>query len=146
MRKEEIFTNLEREVDEAEGLLVQELLAEREKGRPLAYIAKSKEFFSENFYVDERVLIPRPETEIIVEEALALLETRQEMNSLLDMGTGSGAIGLILAKKTQKHVVCADISLEALPRCKTKRGKPWGFEADSLYMFGSLRWYQRIEV
>lgn len=125
MRKEEIFTNLEREVDEAEGLLVQELLAEREKGRPLAYIAKSKEFFSENFYVDERVLIPRPETEIIVEEALALLETRQEMNSLLDMGTGSGAIGLILAKKTQKHVVCADISLEAL-RVAKQNGESLG--------------------
>jgi release factor glutamine methyltransferase len=125
MQKEEIFTNLEREVDEAEGLLVQELLAERRKGKPLAYIAKSKEFFSENFYVDERVLIPRPETEIIVEEALALLETGQEMNSLLDMGTGSGAIGIILAKKTQKHVVCADISLEAL-RVAKQNGESLG--------------------
>jgi release factor glutamine methyltransferase len=125
MQKEEIFTNLEREVDEAEGLLVQELLAERGKGKPLAYIAKSKEFFSENFYVDERVLIPRPETEIIVEEALALFETGQEMNSLLDMGTGSGAIGLILAKKTQKHVVCADISLEAL-RVAKQNGESLG--------------------
>lgn len=114
MRKEEIFTNLEREIDEARGLLVQQLLEERGKGKPLAYIAKSKEFFSENFYVDERVLVPRPETEILVEEALTLLTGRQELNGLLDMGTGSGAVGLVLAKKTQKQVVCADISLEAL--------------------------------
>jgi release factor glutamine methyltransferase len=122
MRKEEVFTNLEREVDEAEGLLVQELLAARGKGKPFAYIAKRKEFFSENFYVDERVLIPRPETEILVEEAMALLATRQEMNSILDMGTGSGAVGLVLAKKTQKHVVCADISLEALRVARQNRG------------------------
>jgi release factor glutamine methyltransferase len=114
MGKEEIFTNLEREVDEARGLLVQQLLAEREKGKPLAYIAKSKEFFSENFYVDERVLVPRPETETLVEEALMLLARRQELTGLLDMGTGSGAVGLVLAKKTQKQIVCADISLEAL--------------------------------
>lgn len=114
IRKEEVFTGLDREIDETAFLHIRELFREREKGRPFAYMAKKKEFFSEIFYVDERVLIPRPETEILVEEALGLLATRPEMNSILDMGTGSGAIGLILAKKLQQQIVCADISLEAL--------------------------------
>jgi len=112
--KEEVFTNPEHEVGESDCLRINDLLAERVRGRPFAYIAKRKEFFSENFYVDERVLIPRPETETLVEEALGLIAKRPEINSILDMGTGSGAIGLILAKTTQKHVVCVDISLDSL--------------------------------
>jgi release factor glutamine methyltransferase len=114
MRKEEVFTNLEREIEEKSHLRIKHLLEERERGRPFAYMARGKEFFSETFYVDERVLIPRPETEILVEEALGLLAQKPEMNSILDMGTGSGAIGLVLAIKTQKHIVCSDISLDAL--------------------------------
>jgi release factor glutamine methyltransferase len=114
MRKEEVFINLDRDIDEEACLRTKSLFADREKGKPFAYIAKSKEFFSESFYVDKGVLIPRPETEILVEEALELIANNPEMSCLLDMGTGSGAIGLTLAKKTQKYVVCADISLEAL--------------------------------
>ena len=119
--KEEVFMGLEREVGESDRLRINGLFAERERGRPFAYIAKRKEFFSENFYVDERVLIPRPETETLVEEALELLAKKPEINSILDMGTGSGAIGLILAKTTQKHVVCADISLDALQVAQQNR-------------------------
>jgi release factor glutamine methyltransferase len=112
--KEGVFMGLDREVDEATHLRIKSLLAERERGMPFAYIARNKEFYSENFYVDQGVLIPRPETEILVEEALGLLARNPEMNSILDMGTGSGAIGLILAKTTGKRVVCADISPGAL--------------------------------
>lgn len=114
MRKEDIFTNLEREVSEVAVERIQGCFAERKKGRPFAYIARCKEFYSEKFYVDERVLIPRPETELLVEEALEILKIKPEIKSVLDMGTGSGAIGIVLAKETDKNIVCADISMDAL--------------------------------
>jgi release factor glutamine methyltransferase len=114
MRKEEIFTRLDQELDAGACLCIERLIAERAKGRPYAYLVNKKEFYSEEFHVDEGVLIPRPETETLVEEALAILGERPEMETLLDVGTGSGAIGLILAKKARRRVVCADISMEAL--------------------------------
>lgn len=114
MRKEEVFTNFESEVDECARQRINDLLEDRKRGKPFAYITGHREFFSEKLYVDERVLIPRPETEILVEEALRILSKEPGINSILDVGTGSGAIGLVLAKNTQKHIVCTDISLSAL--------------------------------
>jgi release factor glutamine methyltransferase len=137
MRKEEVLTNFEREVDEVAYHRTKRLLAERERGRPFAYITKGKEFFSENFHVDERVLIPRPETETLVEEALGLLVRKPEMNGILDVGTGSGAIGLVLAKKTQKHVVCTDISLGAL-RVARQNGEGLGVTKLAHFMCSDL--------
>lgn len=124
-KKESVMLNLDRDVDEKTYLNIERFLAEREKGMPFAYIVKNKEFFSEEFFVNEKVLIPRPETELLVEEALTLIKRNKTINNLLDMGTGSGVIGLILAKKTQKHVVCADISLEAL-RVAKRNGEKLG--------------------
>ncbi|HOH25544.1 MAG TPA: peptide chain release factor N(5)-glutamine methyltransferase [Syntrophorhabdus sp.] len=114
MSKEGILVNLDQDVDEKTCLHINDLLSKRERGMPLAYITKSKEFFSEKFYVDAGVLIPRPETELLVEEALKLITENKRINNLLDIGTGAGTIGLILAKKTQKHVVCTDISFDAI--------------------------------
>lgn len=114
IRKEEVFTNFEREVDEVAHQRINDLVADRKRGKPFAYIAGYREFYSEKLSVDERVLIPRPETETLVEEALELLSKEPEINTILDVGTGSGSIGLILAKNTQKYVVCTDISLSAL--------------------------------
>lgn len=121
MRKEEVFANFESEVDECARQKINELLEDRKRGKPFAYITGYREFFSEKLYVDERVLIPRPETEILVEEALRLFSKEPEINSILDVGTGSGAIGLILAKNTQKHIICTDISLSAL--CVAQRNR-----------------------
>lgn len=114
IRKEDVFAYPEREVEEESCLLAESLLAERQKGKPFAYIAGNKEFFSENFSVDERVLIPRPDTEVLVEEALRILFRNPSMSAVLDMGTGSGAIGLVVAKQSRNKVLCSDISLDAL--------------------------------
>jgi len=118
MSKEELFINAEKEIGESEVRNIEELLKARQKGTPLAYICKEKEFFSESFFVDERVLIPRPETETLVEEALNLINLKKGRLLLLDIGTGPGTIGLTIAKKTGHHVVCADISPEALSVAK----------------------------
>ncbi len=125
MRKEAVLVSLDKDVDGKTCFTIENLLAEREKGMPFAYIVKNKEFFSENFYVDKGVLIPRPETEILVEEAIRLIAKNKKIHNLLDMGTGPGTIGLTLAKKTQKRVVCVDISLEAL-RVAKRNGENLG--------------------
>ncbi|OPY75517.1 MAG: Release factor glutamine methyltransferase [Syntrophorhabdus sp. PtaU1.Bin050] len=114
VRQEEVLMNLDRSLDEETTHQVLALLKERSQGKPLAYITRRKEFFSESFFVDERVLIPRPDTETLVEAATDILNSKPNMEYVLDMGTGSGAIGLIIAKKTGKRVVCVDISPEAL--------------------------------
>jgi release factor glutamine methyltransferase len=114
MRNEEVLANQHQELDGASAAKITGLLEERAQGKPLAYITNKKEFFSEEIYVDERVLIPRPETELLVEEGLKILEEHREARRIIDMGTGSGAIGAIIAKKALKEVLCIDISVEAL--------------------------------
>lgn len=118
LSKEKILINLDREVETEEALQIDELIKERKTGKPLAYIMKSKEFFSETFHVDQRVLVPRPETEILVEEALKIIENKPGRVRVMDMGTGSGAIGIILAKKTLCEMLCVDISPDALSVAK----------------------------
>jgi release factor glutamine methyltransferase len=103
----------ERSLDADEAGRIRRLIADRRQGRPLAYLTSRREFFSETFYVDERVLIPRPETELLVEEAMKIMRVKGPLR-VLDMGTGSGIIGILLAKGGARSVVCVDISPDAL--------------------------------
>jgi release factor glutamine methyltransferase len=91
------------------------LLKIRETGKPIAYILKNKEFFSHDFYVDERVLIPRPDTELLVETALYLFKQELPDNKILDLCTGSGCVGIsIQAEIPEAEISLSDISREAL--------------------------------
>ncbi len=112
--KEHLFMEPERRLTKEQQTLAEELITERQRGKPLAYITNRREFFSEEFYVDERVLIPRPETELLVEEALGLVRGRETPVHALDMGTGSGIIGIMLARGGAAHVVCVDVSPGAI--------------------------------
>ena len=112
--KEQILANMDREIENTNLSRIEQLLGERRNGKPLAYITEKKEFYSQNFFVDKNVLVPRPETEILVEEALNILDKRKNTTDILDMGTGSGAIGLTIARRTLKRVVCVDVSKMAL--------------------------------
>jgi release factor glutamine methyltransferase len=109
---ERVLTGLEEEVSEEAGVRIRTCIEERKTGKPLAYITGVKEFFSEPFLVDGRVLVPRPETELLVEEALRLMGASAEPR-VLDVGTGSGAIGIMLARHGAR-VVCTDLSFGAL--------------------------------
>jgi len=124
--RERIYMEPEREVTEDALERIDQHLSERKQGKPLSYITRAKEFFSEEFFVDERVLIPRPETELLVEEALRIMAQRPGHKSslrILDMGTGSGIIGITLAKCGAATATCVDISLDALlvARCNAAR-------------------------
>ncbi len=94
----------------------QEYVAQLAEGRPLAYIMNEREFYGLPFYVDERVLIPRPETEWLVTQVVELSRQMDQANlSLVDVGTGSGAIGLSIARTLARaEVTLVDISEEAL--------------------------------
>jgi len=112
--KEQVMANMSREIENASLWQIEKLLGERRNGKPLAYITEKKEFYSQDFFVDKNVLVPRPETEVLVEEALNILAKRKDITNILDMGTGSGAIGLTISQRALKHVVCVDISEKAL--------------------------------
>ena len=98
-------------------------LTKRLSGYPVSYIRKKKEFFGLPFYVDERVLVPRPDTETLVEKVLqhidqAGAETVSPLR-VLDLGTGSGCIAITLKHlRPQLQVLAADISRSALNVCK----------------------------
>ncbi|HEX7501887.1 MAG TPA: peptide chain release factor N(5)-glutamine methyltransferase [Acidobacteriota bacterium] len=81
-------------------------------GEPLAYILKEKEFYGEKFLVTPAVLVPRPETELLVEKALALLAQRPAR--VLDIGAGSGNIAIVLALRSRATVTAVEKSRPAL--------------------------------
>ena len=94
------------------------LITRRKLGEPIAYILKKKEFWRNIFYVDKNVLIPRPDTEILIEEAIKLLNKKQT-KFVLDIGTGSGCIIISLAKERTNIVGTGiDISKSAIKVAK----------------------------
>lgn len=94
-------------------------LHERLKGKPTQYIVGKQEFYGRDFRVTRDVLIPRPETEHLVEAAIAHI---QPGSLVLDVGTGSGAIAITLALETQARVIGSDISRAAL-KVATENGR-----------------------
>lgn len=95
-------------------------LNERLQGKPTQYITHRQEFFGRSFYVNGDVLIPRPETEHVVEAALTWLKQHQHVR-ILDVGTGSGAIAVTLALETGRLILASDISLPALAVAERNR-------------------------
>jgi len=98
------------------------LLKRREQGEPIAYIVGSKEFWSFNLNVSKDTLIPRPETEMLVEQVIKIGQ-QQKLNSILELGTGTGAIAIAISSELQKlehqpKIVATDISLQALDIAK----------------------------
>ena len=88
-------------------------LNDRLHGKPTQYITHQQEFFGRSFYVNESVLIPRPETEHLVEAALRHLQQYPGLRTV-DIGTGSGAVAITVALETGQAVLACDISFPAL--------------------------------
>jgi release factor glutamine methyltransferase len=99
-------------------------LTELTEGIPLPYVVGHWEFFGLDFEVTPDVLIPRPETELLVEKALAWLEGRPDARSAVDVGTGSGCIAISLASRIRHlHLSATDISQRALEVAKRNAEK-----------------------
>ena len=112
--REYLFLNPNRIIDKDNVEKFQFLIERRKKKEPIAYILNKKDFWKSTFYVDKNVLIPRPDTEILIQEALYLLPKDRRI-SVLDIGTGSGCIILSLLQEN-KHITGfgIDISKKAL--------------------------------
>jgi len=110
----ELYTQHDRPLMEGERTAVRELVARRGRREPLAYVLGDWDFRRLTLKTDARALVPRPETELVVERCLALLE-EVEAPRVVDVGTGTGAIALAIAQERPGSVVTAtDISTDAL--------------------------------
>ncbi len=114
MPRSYVFAHADEELDEQAVQRFNATLARRIAGEPMAYISGEKEFWSMQLMVSPATLVPRPDTEILVEQAIARVSRRAAM-SVLDLGTGSGAIALAIARERPLSFVTAtDISADAL--------------------------------
>jgi release factor glutamine methyltransferase len=117
LNKEGLYLRLRDGLREEEGETIGDLVRRRANGEPLQYILGHQEFWSIDLKVDPRVLIPRPETEHLVEEALSILTniSSKKIPSVLELGTGSGAIAISLAREVgNMFLVATDLSGDAL--------------------------------
>lgn len=117
MTRPEINLNKDRSLSSKEYKFYQKIVKNLNKGKPIQYILKKANFYGLDFYVDKNVLIPRPETEYLVEKTNMLINKRinKEEINILDIGTGSGIIAITLKKLNSKRDITAtDISKKAL--------------------------------
>ncbi len=123
LKRIQLYTGFDRPLSEEELAHFKELLKRRLSSEPLQYITGSSEFMGLPFIVDRRVLIPRPETELLVEQCVKSLKQQfpnEENISILDLGTGSGCIAVSLAKMIpNSHVTAVDLSDDALAVART---------------------------
>lgn len=161
MNREYLLSHGEEIVEEADEKLFLSYVRRILNGEPLAYIIHKKEFFGLDFYVDERVLVPRPETEAIVEEILNYLNNDFERSGgfrMLDIGTGSGNIPVAVTHATVDSggridsIDAIDKSEEALEVAKINVSqynlddKISLFQSDLLENIGSMESYDVISA
>jgi release factor glutamine methyltransferase len=140
LSREGLYMNLQDQLKEGEKEVLERLIQRRILGEPLQYILEQQEFWSMGLKVDTRVLIPRPETELLVEQSLLILsETRFKRTPfILEIGTGSGAIAIALAKeKENTFLVATDLSRDALLLAK-ENARSAGLEHQIEFVNGDL--------
>lgn len=129
--KEDIYFDPERVISDKDYFKYERLIARRKDSEPIAYITGEKEFFALPIYVTPDVLVPRPETEELVERALNFIkEYNGKSLTILEIGTGSGAISIALAKSLESwqekydfksgkiKIIASDCSKKALSQAK----------------------------
>ena len=114
IKREKLLVNLDKKISNLELYKYYQLLNRRKRKEPIAYILGYKEFWKNKFFVNKNVLIPRPDTECIIEETLKLIPKNTSKN-ILDIGTGSGCIIISLLLERKKcYGTGIDISKEAI--------------------------------
>ena len=144
--REEILINLEKKICQKHFLKYKQLIQRRSQCEPIAYIVKEKEFWSKNFLVSSDTLIPRPETELIVEKLTKIFEEKKI--SILDIGTGTGCILIsLLSELKNSKGVGIDISNKALMIAK-KNSEKYGLQSKIKFLNNSLdsKFYQKFDL
>ena len=118
VQRSRLYSHPESELTAEQSAKFKHLISERKKSVPVAYLTGTKEFYGLDFTVNPDVLIPRPETELIIEEALKFATGKNNI-SILDLCTGSGCIAITLAHELKKKnisakIIASDISEKAL--------------------------------
>ncbi len=140
LSREGLYRRFADPVKERETEVLEGLTQRRISGEPLQYILEHQEFWSIDFKVDPRVLIPRPETELLIEQSLPIFSERslKRNPSVLEIGTGSGAIAIALAKEVKNiFLIATDISREALVLAK-ENAKSAGVQDRIQFLNGDL--------
>ncbi len=116
--RENLLLNLDKKISKSQFIKFNSLIERRKKKEPIAYILGYKDFWKSRFIINNSVLIPRPETELLIEETLKLLPKYKQVK-ILDIGTGSGCILISILKEFNKSKgVGIDISKEAIKNAK----------------------------
>ena len=120
--REKILINLDQKINQKDILIFRDYLLRRSKNEPIAYILEEKEFWSKKFKINKHTLIPRPETELLVEELLNIFKGKKI--SILDIGTGSGCILISLLCDLKKSIgIGIDTSKNAILMAKKNANK-----------------------
>jgi len=144
--REEILINLEKKICQKHFLKYKQLIQRRSQCEPIAYIVKEKEFWSKNFLVSSDTLIPRPETELIVEKLTKIF--KEKKISILDIGTGTGCILIsLLSELKNSKGIGIDISKKAL-RIAEKNSEQHGMKNKIKFFHKSLdsKFYQKFDL
>ena len=136
--REDLYRSPETTLDASEAERFEELVARRERGEPVAYLIGRREFWSLDFSVTPDVLIPRPETEHLVEAVVDFLASRQGPQRVLDLGTGSGAIAVCLAKECSRAEVWATDVLAAALEVARENARRHGVDHRIRWLQGDL--------
>jgi len=138
-----VYLQFDRPLDATELSRIRELLKRRSYNEPLQYIVGKREFFGFAFKVAPGVLIPRPETELLVEKVLEYMKgIPEDQRTILDLGTGSGCIAISIAQNIPCRVWATDISLQALEIAKENAQK-LGVEGNIQWRMGS--WFEALK-
>ncbi len=137
-----IYSHPQQLVPEDKSVLFQFLIEQRQQGHPIAHLTGKKEFWSLELAINKYTLIPRPETELLVETALQMIPENAAFN-ILDLGTGSGAIAIAIAsERPDCKIVATDINKNALTIAK-ENAQTHRIENIQFYLSD---WYQNIPL
>lgn len=138
----EIAAHPERALDESQSSRYAELVVRRAAGEPVAYLVGSREFYGREFRVTPAVLIPRPETELLVEIALRKVSRggTPDRIQVLDLGAGSGCVGVTLALELGCEVTAVDVSGDALAVARDNAAR-----LDARVQFVESDWFAAID-
>ena len=136
--REGLYRNPERELRESQAERFESLVSRRLRAEPVAYMTGTREFWSLDFRVTPDVLIPRPETEHLVEAVLEFLASRPGPCRVLEIGTGSGAIAVCLAREcAEAEIWATDVSAPALDVARDNASRH-GVEGKIRWLRGDL--------